>query len=177
MSWILLIYTIPSEPARLRVSIWRELKTVGAVYLRNGVCALPQREDTREAFWAVAAKVEALGGRATVAEGARLASDDEELVIQASRQARTEEYRDLAREAEALLDHVRRETEHRAFGKHELAQLAGDVGKLKRWGEQVRTRDHFSAPGSETIAALLRQCDDMVMGLLDLARGESWRVP
>ena len=44
--WLLLIYTVPAEPTRKRAFIWRELKKVGAPYLRDGVCILPERPDT-----------------------------------------------------------------------------------------------------------------------------------
>ena len=47
--WLLLIYTVPAEPSRKRAAIWRELKKVGAPYLRDGVCILPERPETREA--------------------------------------------------------------------------------------------------------------------------------
>jgi hypothetical protein len=31
--WLILIYRIPREPSRPRVAAWRELKTLGALYL------------------------------------------------------------------------------------------------------------------------------------------------
>jgi DNA-binding transcriptional regulator PaaX len=57
-TWTLLIYTIPSQPTRLRAAIWRELKKLGAVYLRDGVCVLPAGEATSGALAAVAARVD-----------------------------------------------------------------------------------------------------------------------
>src|SRR5215210_8900163 len=40
--WFVLIYKLPAEPTRLRASVWRKLKAAGAVYLQNGVAALPE---------------------------------------------------------------------------------------------------------------------------------------
>ena len=57
-NWRLLIYTVPAQPSRKRAFIWRELKKAGAVYLRDGVCALPERPETAAVLSAVAAKVE-----------------------------------------------------------------------------------------------------------------------
>ncbi len=34
-SWLLFIYKIPSEPSRLRATVWRRLKGLGAIYLQN----------------------------------------------------------------------------------------------------------------------------------------------
>jgi hypothetical protein len=39
--WFVLVYKLPSEPSRYRASVWRKLKAAGAVYLQNGVAALP----------------------------------------------------------------------------------------------------------------------------------------
>ena len=41
ISWLILVYRIPSEPTRLRASVWRRLRSAGAVYLQNSVAALP----------------------------------------------------------------------------------------------------------------------------------------
>ena len=40
--WFVLVYKLPSEPSRYRASVWRKLKAAGAVYLQNGVAALPE---------------------------------------------------------------------------------------------------------------------------------------
>jgi len=80
-SWVLLIYTVPVAPSRKRAAIWRALKQAGAVYLRDGVCALPQREDTAATLRAIAAKVEEFAGQATLVESARLAAARAEAII------------------------------------------------------------------------------------------------
>ena len=41
ISWLLLIYKVPTEPARQRAAVWRRVKALGAVYLQDGVAALP----------------------------------------------------------------------------------------------------------------------------------------
>src|ERR1700680_960102 len=70
--WLLLIYTVPAEPSRKRAAIWRDIKKVGAIYLRDGVCALPERPETIEAMRAIAARVVEFEGQATLVEAARL---------------------------------------------------------------------------------------------------------
>ncbi len=45
ISWLLLTYKVPPEPAAKRVAVWRKLKGMGAVYLQNGVCVLPKTDD------------------------------------------------------------------------------------------------------------------------------------
>ena len=142
-TWLLLIYTVPAEPSRKRAFIWREVKKAGAVYLRDGVCALPEQPETARSLRAIAAKVQEFEGEATLVEGARLDPARAEWLVSRSRESRAEEYADVAREAERLLEHVARETEHREFTFAELEELEADLGKLKRWTAQVRQRDYF----------------------------------
>jgi hypothetical protein len=46
--WLILIYRLPREPSRPRVAAWRKLKALGALYLQDGVVALPDDAVTRE---------------------------------------------------------------------------------------------------------------------------------
>lgn len=171
-TWLLLIYTVPSEPSRKRAYIWREIKKVGAVYLRDGVCALPERAETTAAFQHIAAKVEEFGGEVTLVEAAHLEPKRAEALRVASRAARMSEYRELAREAEGFLVHVRRETEHREFTFAELEELEEDLSKLTRWTDQVRARDYFGGADAEEVAALLTRCEDELAAFLETAARE-----
>lgn len=166
-TWLFLIYTVPAEPSRKRAFVWREVKKVGAVYLRDGVCVLPEQEATQGAFQAIAAKIQEFGGQATLVRGARLEADRAEAVIRQLRAARTEEYGELRCEAEGLLEHVRQETEHREFTFAELEELEADLGKLWRWYVQVRARDYFGAEPADGVETLLRQCEDELGAFLE----------
>ena len=106
--WLLLIYTVPAEPSRKRAAVWRELKKVGAPYLRDGVCILPERPDTRQRLDAIAARVQEFGGDATLVSGARLSEPRAVSLVEQFRAARAEEYDEIAREADRLLEHVAR---------------------------------------------------------------------
>src|SRR5215469_18287525 len=101
-SWLLLIHQLPPEPAYLRVKVWRQLQSLGAVSLKNSVYALPSREDTREDFQWLLRTIVAGGGEGAVVE-ARIVdgfSDQElEALFQAARDA---DYQAIAEEARAL---------------------------------------------------------------------------
>ena len=60
--WVLLVYKIPSQPTRLRLSIWRRLQKMGVVYLQDAVCLLPSRPDLVENMHYIAEAIEAMGG-------------------------------------------------------------------------------------------------------------------
>jgi hypothetical protein len=168
--WLLLIYTVPAKPTRKRAFIWREVKKIGAVYLRDGVCALPERPETLQAVQAIAARVHEFDGEATVVTGATIDASRGEAVVAAFRTARSEEYAEVAREAERLLEHISREVNHRDFTFAELEELEEDLAKLRRWSNQIQARDYFpDAAITESVDELLAQCDAALAEFLEQA--------
>jgi hypothetical protein len=159
MPWLLLIYTVPSDPSRLRATVWRELKKAGAVYLRDGVAVLPDRTETRRAFRVIATQIGELGGQPTLIEEASLAAEREAAITAQANANREEEYAEVMRDAERFLEHARQEREHRQLTFAELEEIEADLGKLKRWVEQVERRDHFGAPTGDRVRTLLDQCE------------------
>lgn len=167
--WLLLIYRVPAAPSSKRAAVWRALKQAGAVYLRDGVCALPQREDTTTTLRAIAAKVEEFAGEATLVESARLPAARAEAIVAQAQRERAAEYAELAGEAEGFLDHVGRETAHRAFTFREVEELEGDLEKLRRWAGQVRARDYRGVAEAGRVDELLARCDEALGTFLEEA--------
>lgn len=62
MNWILLIISLPTENATVRMRAWRALKASGAVVLRDGVYLMPERAVCRASMEAIAADVSSAGG-------------------------------------------------------------------------------------------------------------------
>ena len=158
-SWLLLIYTVPARPSRKRAAVWRDVKKAGAVYLRDGVCALPERPQHLTAFEDIAAKIQALGGRATLVRSARLDGERTAAVFAESAAARGVEYDDILREAARFQVHLRREREHRDFTFGELQELESDVGKLQRWAAQVKDRDFVGLAKAGAVDEALAVCE------------------
>src|SRR5690348_18337873 len=74
-AWLLLIYTVPAQPSRKRATVWREIKRLGAVYLHDGVCVLPEQPGALINLRALASRIETMDGQATIVEHAQLDSD------------------------------------------------------------------------------------------------------
>jgi hypothetical protein len=60
--WVLLVYRLPQQPSRLRLTIWRKLQRMGAVYLHNSAWVLPDRPELVENMHYVAGAIEEMGG-------------------------------------------------------------------------------------------------------------------
>ena len=48
--WLVLIYRVPPVPTRLRSTVWRRIKSLGAIYLQNSAAALPASVATERAL-------------------------------------------------------------------------------------------------------------------------------
>jgi len=81
--WVLLTYSIASEPAAPRVYVWRKLKRLGAIVVDGAAWVLPATPRTQEQFRWLAAEIAELGGEATLWEAdATMAGQSEDLVKQ-----------------------------------------------------------------------------------------------
>jgi hypothetical protein len=173
-TWLLLIYAVPAQPTRKRATVWREIKKLGAVYLRDGVCVLPEQPDALSSLQGLAARIKEMDGQAYVVEGGQIDAAQTADLTEQFLAARAEEYAEINREAEQFLAHVARETEHREFTYPELEELEQDLGKLKRWAHQVHARDYFSEPSYAGVEGLLQRCEDALETFLEQASDEAY---
>jgi hypothetical protein len=79
MQWLLLVMSLPTENATVRMRAWRALRAAGAAVLRDGVYLLPARDDCRAMLATVADDVHSGGGtthllRSEEPDGARFAA-------------------------------------------------------------------------------------------------------
>ena len=77
-AWILLILTLQGQQPAVRMRVWRALKALGTVVLRDGVYLLPNRNEFHEPLRALSEDVITSGGSAQILEmNARDAKFDE----------------------------------------------------------------------------------------------------
>lgn len=156
MGWLLLVYKLPAEPTRHRASVWRKLKAAGAVYLQNGVAALPADAGGERTMRGVVQEIREAGGTAYLLRGE--AVGDEAALLGAFAAARDAEYREVLDRCGDF--HAELEKE-RAVGKFTFAELEEneeDLARLVSWLEKVRKRDRFGAPLSEEAGRAIGAC-------------------
>ncbi len=144
---MLLVYRIPREPSRHRVAVWRKLRDLGALYLQDGVAALPEDAVTREQLEWLQLRVREAGGQANLWEGRPGTVAEEAELVGAFRTSREEAYRAIVVEAER----VRRKAEMGGG-----AALPEQLAKLERAFRAERRRDYFRSPLRNEAAAALK---------------------
>ena len=94
-TWLLLIYKVPPEPASKRVALWRRLKSMGAVYLQNGVCLLPKTDDHARRLKMLANDIAEMSGEAVILEAIALDRAQQEKVVSRFTIDRDDAYREF----------------------------------------------------------------------------------
>jgi hypothetical protein len=150
--WLILIYQLPREPSRHRVAVWRKLRDLGALYLKDGVTALPEDAVTREQLEWLQLRVREAGGEATLWEAKPGTVAEEAELVEAFRSSREKTYRDIIARAERL----RRKAQ---MGGGALSER---LGKLEREFRAERRRDYFRSPLRLEAAGALKAAREAV---------------
>ncbi len=162
VTWLVLIYKVPSEPTRLRATVWRRIKGIGAVYLQNGCAALPASAGAERAMRTLRSEIQGLGGEAQLLRSEVLAGHAE--VVDSFNRARDEEYTEIVTRCadfEAEIEHELAD-DHLTYA--ELEENDEDLTKLKSWFAKVQARDVLGAGGGLAAADALGRCEIALEG-------------
>jgi hypothetical protein len=152
LCWLLLIHSIPPQPAYFRAKVGKRLARVGAVAIKNSVYVLPAKESTREDFQWIAREIVQDGGEATVCDARfveGLQNDHVEALFRAAREA---DYVQLGEEARSALQDLGRKARR---GDERSGQAQVELGRLKKRLTEILTIDFFGAPGREAAEAAI----------------------
>jgi hypothetical protein len=152
MTWWLLVLSLPSEGTAARMRAWRALKAAGAAVLRDGVYLLPERDDCRAAFAAVADGVHASGGTACV-----LRADGDDAAGFPALFDRSADYA-------ALLDELTR-----ARASLNAATADDTLRRLRKWRrsfDELAAIDYFPGEAQRQARAVLQELEASVQRLL-----------
>jgi hypothetical protein len=154
--WLLLVYRIPAEPTRLRATVWRRLKSLGAVYLQNSAAALPACAGAERALRRLRREILEMGGSAVLLScSAVVGGQDVMALFEAARDSEYEEILDKCVDFHAGLE---KEYAANHFTYGELEENEVELVKLRNWYEKVQARDVYGAPKRAETDRALDEC-------------------
>ena len=172
--WLVLIYRVPSEPSRLRATVWRRVKRLGAIYVQNSVAALPLTPANERSLRGLRSEIEEhLGGTAMLLVSTSVAGDNE--LVSAFNAARNDDYEEVVDRCRDFIAGIEQEyvAEHFTYG--ELEENDEDLAKLKGWNEKIQARDYFGASGLKSTLEALARCEEALNAFADRVYQEESR--
>ena len=143
--WIVLNYTLPTEPSRHRVAIWRALKKLGAVNIQQSMWVLGYNESNYLALQKICQDIESNAGEAYLMESVFFDREHEEKVLSIFNDIRNDEYTELIEECKKYLKEMEKEISIEKFTFSELEEEEEEWGKLVNWHMKIEARDIFGA--------------------------------
>lgn len=162
VKWLMISYTLPSEPSRYRVAAWRKLKRYGAVNLQQSLWILPDTNEANRILEKLSQEIQANGGESFLVSSEFLGKEQEQAVIGEFNKMREEEYLELIRECKNYLQEVRREIKNEKFIFAELEEEEHEFEKLASWYEKIVLRDRFTAPSQKKAHALVEKSREIL---------------
>lgn len=154
--WLVLVYKLPSEPSRYRASVWRKLRSAGAVYLQSGVATLPDDHGGERTMRGVVREIREVKGTAHLFRSSSVGDRGE--LEGAFDEARDAEYREVLGRCRDLHAELEKERGAGNLTFAELEENEEDLAKLEAWVGKIRARDRFGAPLSGEVERELKAC-------------------
>jgi hypothetical protein len=153
--WSMLVISLPGRSATPRMRIWRALKGLGAVVLRDGVYLLPHSESAARSLQEQARTVMGSGGDAHL------------LTFASSEPQQTQHFRKLF---DRTVDYARLSAAIRKYKpgitRKRAVSVARQLKKIRREFEAVAATDHFPGPAKDQVQQLLSQTEAEITTLL-----------
>lgn len=159
ITWLLLTYKVPADPAAKRVAIWRRLKSMGAVYLQNGVCLLPKTDDHTRRLKMVENEVAEAKGDSVLLETVALDAAQENKVVARFKADRDDAYEEFIDKCDDFEREVAKEIEAAHFTYAELEENDVDLKKLQGWLVKIEKLDFYGGERAKEAQHRLQGCE------------------
>ncbi len=158
ISWLLLTYKVPPEPAAKRVALWRKLKGMGAVYLQNGVCLLPRTDDHSRRLKMLENDIAQAKGESVILETLALDPGQEAKVLARFKSERDDAYEEFIDKCDDFERDVAKEVAASHYTYAELEENDVDLKKLQGWLLKIQKLDFYGAGRAAEAQARLARC-------------------
>ena len=149
-SWLLLLFSLPTNRNTERVAVWRRLKKMGAVQIKTSTYLLPDEPAQYEQFQWLAKQIRDSDGDSTLVRAQEIEGLTREKVIAIFNDARTKDYAALRKSLQSFI--ARRK-------KLDADEAAAELERLTRQFREIRDVDFFDSVRGHDIAMLLRRAE------------------
>jgi hypothetical protein len=149
-SWLLLLFSLPTNRNTQRVAVWRRLKKMGAVQIKTSTYLLPDEPAQYEQFQWLAKQIRDYGGDSTLVRAHEIEGLTKERVIAIFNDARAKDYGELRKSLQSFIARQK---------KMDAEEVSSELERLTRRFREVRAVDFFDSPRGHDVAMLLRRAE------------------
>ena len=147
-SWLLLLFSLPTNRNTERVAVWRRLKKLGAVQFTTSTYLLPDQATQYEQFQWLAQQIRDYDGDSTLVRAQEIEGLTKEKVVAMFNDARAKDYAELRKSLQGFITRQR---------KMDAETATGELERLPRQFREIRKIDFFDSPRGHDVAMLLRR--------------------
>ena len=160
MKWLFFSYSLPTEPSKARVYVWRQLKKLGAVNCQSS-WVLPHSRERIAELNKLSEDIKGYAGESLLVEGKTVDAAQEEKIKKVFTASRSEEYQELIEKCEDFFKEINFEIERKNFIFAEVEENEEELEKLKQWLKKIEKRDVLGVPLQKAAAEKIKTCEKM----------------
>jgi hypothetical protein len=149
-SWLLLLFSLPTNRNTERVAVWRRLKKMGAVQIKTSTYLLPDETAQYEQFQWLAQQIRDYGGDSTLVRAQEIEGLTKEKLIAMFNDARAKDYGELRKSLQGFIGRRK---------KMDAETAAAELERLTRQFREIREVDFFDSARGHDVAMLLRRAE------------------
>jgi hypothetical protein len=149
-SWLLLLFSLPTNRKTERVAVWRRLRKMGAVPIKTSTYLLPDEPPHYEQFQWLAQQIRDYGGDATLVRAQGIEGLTRDEIVSLFNVARDKEYAELRKALQNFIS--RRKRSDAEF-------VAVELERLTKQFRELREIDFFDSARGHEVAMLLRRAE------------------
>ena len=158
-AWLLITVSTVGGPSSLRVHVWRKLRSLGALYVQQSACLLPDRPELARATLRLVDRVRHDGGSGRVLHVRLTERTERDQVISEFQDARNQEYAEFLDRIPAFFAEIKAESARRRTTYAEVEENEADLVRFREWMAKIAARDYFAAPGGQKARAELERAE------------------
>jgi hypothetical protein len=158
--WLVMVCRMPTEPARHRMALWRELRRAGAVPIAQGVWALPDLPAAEAVLAKARDHVRAAGAEMLALTAVGDDADSVERLDALYADARAQEWAEFSADCDKFLAEIDKEERIGKFTLAELEEEEQSLDRLRRWYRDLRVRDLLGTPTAADADQYLKRCSE-----------------
>ncbi len=145
--------------ASLRVHVWRRLRGLGALYVQQSVCLLPDLPPVARVVRRLTERVVAEGGQARVLHLEVTEPAERDALVAEMQAERDAEYADLLGRLPGFFTELETERGRGRVSYVEVEENEADLRRFQQWIRRIVARDYFPAPLREQAVGELARAE------------------